>query len=193
MWKLESEIPKDYRVYRNAVTNSICKQEFKYEDQEKNSWYSFTDLAQLPYTRQFAAQKVTSLYTLGLSKEDLKRHTDGLKSLLKSNDSEKYEKAYALVLDFENKAANATDAVKQLSALVCVYFTLNDEPIDSFEDSLQIKKMALLEANPEMHNFFLQEQIRLTETYTNSLNALLQTVSIVQRDYSALMKGSYSE
>jgi hypothetical protein len=72
------------------------------------------------------------------------------------NDTEKYEKAYSLLMDFESKAMNATDAVKQMSSLVCVYFTINDEPIDSFDGKLQDRKMSILEADYEAHCFFFE-------------------------------------
>jgi hypothetical protein len=148
-----------------------------YVDKEENKWWSFQDLTAIPYTRNFAATKISSLYALGLSKDDLTGFISKQKATLKSNDPEKYEKAFAQVLDFESKASNATDAVKQMSSLVCVYFTLNDELIDSFDGTLQAKKMSLLEADPEMHSFFLSLQMSLTEHYLTSLNLISQIVS----------------
>lgn len=181
MWKLTTE-EGNIRTYTNSVTGSKCQQEKVYTDKEGNSWYQFTDLAQIPYTRSFAANKITSLYTLGLSKDDLTSIISKLKTILKSTDPDKYEKAYAVVLDFETKATNATDSIKQMSSLVCVYFTINNEPIDSFENSLQLKKMELLEADLDMHTFFLKRQTAAIENYTTSLNSLLQTVSRIPKD-----------
>jgi len=177
MWKLESS-SDNKRVYMNAATGSKCETTNTYTDKEGNKWWSFLDLTSMPYTRSFAATKITSLYALGLSKDDLTSHISGLKTILKSTDADKYEKAYANVLDFESKASNATDAIKQMSSLVCVYHLLNDELIDSFDNALQIKKMSLLEADPEMHNFFLRYQISITERYTKFLNTLSQIASV---------------
>lgn len=171
MWALHEE--KDSkRVYKNSVTGSACTQTMCYTDKEGNKWWHFDDLTAIPYTRQFAATKISSLYALGLSKEDLSGHISGLKTILKSEDKEKYEKAYANLLEFESKAANATDAIKQMSSLVCVYFTIGDEPIDSFDNALQIKKMSLLEADTEMHTFFLSRQTDATQRYTDHLNLI---------------------
>lgn len=181
MWKLTDTADK-IRTYTNSATGSKCQMEEVYLDKEQNRWFMFTDLAAIPYVRNFAANKITSLYTLGLSKDDLTGHIEGLKKVLKSNDPDRYEKAYANVLDFETKAVNATDSIKQMSALVCVYFTLNDEPIDSFENSLQLKKMQLLEADINMHSFFLKRQTDAIEGYTTSLNNLLQTVSSTRKE-----------
>jgi hypothetical protein len=179
MWKLSVE-ENNKRVYANSVTGSQSVQSMVYTDRDGNTWWQFVDLTAIPYTRNFAATKISSLYALGLSKDDLNNHISGLKSILKSNDPDKYEKAYANILDFETKANNATDAIKQMTALVCVYFTMNDEPIDSFDNNLQIKKMSLLEADVEMHTFFLQRQIDTTERYTQSLNLLSQIASPTQ-------------
>lgn len=177
MWKLESD--KDgKRVYSNP-SGSKCVQSLCYRDKENNDWYSFDDLLTLPYTRNFAATKVTSLYALGLSKDDLTNHIEGLKGILKSTDPEKYEKAYGNVLDFEAKAANATNAIKQMTALTCVYFTINDEPIDAFDGTIQAKKLAMIEADPEMHSFFLSKQMQITEDYTARLQVLSKTVSLL--------------
>lgn len=180
MWKLESD--KDgKRIYVNP-SGSKCSQSLCYKDKDGNDWYCFDDLLTLPYTRNFAATKVTSLYALGLSKDDLTLHIEGLKVILKSKDVDKYEKAYANVLDFETKASNATNAIKQMTALTCVYFTINDEPIDAFDGSLQIKKLSLIEADPEMHSFFLNRQMQITEHYTERLQVLSQIVSLPQTE-----------
>ncbi len=173
MWKLESDNGKE-RSYLNSATGTKSVMNLMYTDKDGNKWWSFSDLTAMPYTRNFAATKITSLYALGLSKDDLTSHISGLKTILKSQDTDRYEKAYANVLDFESKANNATDAIKQMSSLVCVYFTLNDEPIDSFDNNLQIKKMSLLEADIEMHGFFLKHQIGITERYSAFLNQLSQ-------------------
>lgn len=175
MWKLSKD-ENNKRIYTNSLTGSMCTQTMCYTDKEGNKWYSFDDLMSLPYTRNFAATKISSLYAIGLSKDDLSGHINGLKSILKSTDSDKYEKAYALVLDFENKANNATDAIKQMSSLVCVYFTINDELIDGFDNNLQIKKMSILEADIDAHSFFLQRQVTATENYMRSLSILSQIV-----------------
>lgn len=176
MWKL-SEEKDEKRTYTNSLTGSKSVQEKVYTDKEGNIWWSFQDLTTIPHTRNFAATKISSLYALGLSKEDLISHINGLKNILKSSDMDKYEKAYANVLEFEAKANNATDAIKQMSSLVCVYFTINDEEIDSWDQNLQVKKMAIIEADTAMHTFFLTRLIRRTETYQNSFAALSATAS----------------
>lgn len=176
MWKLDNE--KDgLRTYTNSATGSKCETKKVYTDNDGNNWWFFQDLMTLPQTRQLASHKITSLYALGLSKDDLFGFINSVKTLAKSADGEKYEKIYAATLDFETKANNATDAVTQLSSLVCVYFLLNDEVIDSWDNNLVAKKMQLLSLNPEMHNFFLNRQLDAIERYQMHSKLLFQTVS----------------
>ena len=176
MWQLKAD-ENGKRTYENAF-GSKCTQSLCYKDKENNDWYSFDDLLAMPYTRNFAATKVTSLYAVGLSKDDLTSFIDNGKALLKSDDREKYEKLYANFLDFESKALNATSAIKQMTGLACVYFTIGDEAIDTFDGALQLKKMALMEADPDMHAFFLNRQMLLTEDYTRRLTQISQIVSL---------------
>ncbi len=175
MWQLISD-NTDKRIYSNPATGSKINMNMVYIDKDSNKWWLFDDLTAMPYTRQFAATKVSSLYALGLTKDDLSVHVNGLKTILKSDDPEKYEKAYANIIEFESKANVATDAIKQMSALVPVYFTFNDEDIDSFENNLQIRKMSLLEADSTMHSFFLNLQLTATERFLQVSKMLSQIV-----------------
>lgn len=176
MWELQSEA-ENKRIYFNSATGSRSTQTQVKVDKDGNSWWQFDNLMELPYTRNFQAAKISSLYALGLSRNDLDNHIGRLKKILKSTDQDKYEQAYAEVLSFESKASTATDAIKQMSSLVCVYFTLNNELIDGWDQATQIRKMAMLEADVELHTFFLTKQIELTEHYIQSLNLLSQIVS----------------
>jgi hypothetical protein len=184
MWNLTEQKEKQ-RTYTNSTTGSKCLTDHVYTDKEGNNWFMFRDLMTLPFTRTMAANKISSLYQLGLTSEDANIFFTKHKATLKSTDAEKYEKAYAETLEFEAKFKSATDPVKQMSSLVCVYFLLNDEPIDAFEHSLQIRKMGILEAEPEAHSFFLNLEMRLIEDYTAHLNLISQIVSSPQNGNGA--------
>lgn len=181
MWNLTDQ-SEQKRTYVNQLTNGKLTMTMIYTDQEKNSWWVFDDLANLPLTRTFASMKITSLYTLGLTGDDLKDFVQKMKVLLKSNDAEKYEKAFGEVLAFEDKTQRAIDPVGQLSALITVYFTINDELIDSFENDMQLKKMALIAADPAMHNFFLNLEISRIEDYRTTYAAITQIVSTLSSE-----------
>lgn len=179
MWKLIKE-ENNHRTFVNTTTNSQSSQVMAYVDPDGNKWWSFEDMAAIPFTRQMAATSIQALYTLGLSKDDLSNHINGLKKVLKSDDKEKYEKAFAMVIDFETKSSMATDAIKQISSMVCIYNTLNDEEIDSFDKKLQLKKMSMLEADVNGHVFFLKKQTEALERYNNFLNSISQTASQIK-------------
>lgn len=179
MWQLQPNQNGKKRIYKNSATNSECVQQMCYTDKEGNKWFEFTDLISIPFTRSFAANKVTSLYSLGITPDDANQYFTKHKSTLRSkDDGEKYELAYAETLEFERKFKQATDPVFQMSSLVCVYFTINDEPIDSFSGDIQLKKMILLEAEPQMHNFFLSRQITLIEKLQATLNKTSPIASV---------------
>jgi hypothetical protein len=169
MWQLLTE-KNNQRVYQDTATRTECILTKCYTDREKNTWWEFQDLATMPFTRDFAANKISSLFALGLTPEDIDQFFIQHKATLRSKDNgEKYEIAYSEIIEFEKKIKQATDPVKQMSSLVGVYFTINDEPIDSFSDTIQLKKMSLLESDPEMHAFFLQRQIMLIQKLKGGL------------------------
>lgn len=177
MWKLQTD-EKDKRVYVNSATNSQCEQELLKTDRDGNKWWGFTNLLTMPFTRHMASTKISSLYGLGFTKDDILGIIGSLKNVLNSTDAEMKQKCYSLVLDFESKAMTAIDPVKQMSGLVCVYHTFNDEEIDSFVDRVQLKKMSILEQDGELHAFFLIRQKDLIESYMNRLNLISQTALV---------------
>jgi hypothetical protein len=175
MWKKEAE-SSSMRIWKNSATNSECHQTMCFKDKDGNEWWEFDNLMTIPFTRSFAATKVTSLYALGLTMADMDSFILKHKETLKGTSPEKYEMAYAELLDLETRVKTAADPIKQLSSLVCVYFTINDELIDSFLGDVQLKKMELLEADPQMNTFFLKRQIELIEGYKTILSSTLPIV-----------------
>lgn len=170
------------RKYRNPVTGSECSTTKVYTDKDGNSWWEFDNLFTIPYLRQFAATKIASLYQVGLSKDDITNHINSLKNILKSQDNEKYEKAMQHILTFEERFNDATNAVRQMSSLVCVYNVMNDERVDLFDNATQDIKLAILEADHEAHAFFLKRQIERTETYGTAFDQLSKIASTIKSD-----------
>lgn len=187
MWnKVNETLDKDFglykRHYRNPVTGSECTTSNIYTDKDGNKWWEFDNLFTLPFMRQFAATKISSLYQIGLSKDDITNHIGGLKTMLKSTDPEKYDKAMSLVITFEERFNDATNAIRQISSLVCVYNLINDERVDIFDLTVQDQKLKILEADYEAHAFFLKRQIERTETYGTALDKLSKTASMIRDD-----------
>jgi hypothetical protein len=186
MWNLITN-NGEKRLYRNTLTGSEVSTSMVYEDEQKNKWWSFDNLFTLPFMRQFAATKISSLYQIGLSKDDLTNFIQVMRTTLKLVDPEKYEKAFGYLLQFEEKVNDATNAIKQISSLVCVYNMLNDERIDIFDQQVQYEKMKILEVDLNAQSFFLTAQIQRTETYGNHCDYFSKIASALKKGTLAAM------
>jgi hypothetical protein len=147
--------PTPVRIYRNTMTESEVTTYLLYTDKQKNAWWTFEDLFALPFIRQLAAKKVLDLYGHGLGLEDVKSITGQLKTILKSDSPERYEKTYAKVLELENLTETMADPVKQCIGLCTVYLLLNEEQPDVWTNHWSAQKMTLLSLDIASQSFFL--------------------------------------
>lgn len=170
------------KEYRNQDTGGELTLRKVYTDAAGNTWWEITNLFLLPKIRILAAQKISQLYQVGLSADDVENHINGMKNLLRSDDKEKYDKAMQAVLNFEDNYRNATNASRQMASLVCIYYLLNDERIDAFDMAVQEQKINILTVDTDAQAFFLTKQIDRTETYGTALNQLSKTVSMISAD-----------
>lgn len=149
-----------------------------YKDAQGNRWFAFDDLFTLPFIRHFAAKKIIDLYGSGLSIEDVRGHTQQLKALLRSNDAEKYEKAYAEVLRIEQLADTMADPVKQSMGLCTVYLLLNDEQVDVYSQATVNVKMTLMAADLQAQAFFLRWWTDIIQSSGRVLKGLSKIASM---------------
>lgn len=150
-----SKIEKDIRVYRNTVTGVEVVTYHIYTDRQKNKWWTFEDLYALPFIRQLAAKKIIDLYGHGLALADILSYVNELKALVKSADPEKYEKAYAKLLELETLSTSTADPVKQCIGLCTVYILHDTEHPDAYTNDLQNIKMTTLSLDIDAQSFFL--------------------------------------
>ncbi len=143
------------RQYKNTITGNDVTTYHLHTDKLKNKWFAFDDLFSLPFVRQLAAKRVLDLYGNGLSLEDIKGISGELKTILKMNDPEKYEKAYAKALELENLAETMADPVKQCIGLCTVYLLFNDENPDTWSQPVQSQKMTVMANDIDSQAFFL--------------------------------------
>jgi hypothetical protein len=167
------------RIYRNTMTESEVTTYLLYTDKQKNSWWTFEDLFALPFIRQLAAKKVLDLYGHGLALEDVKTITSQMKSLLKSDSPERYEKTYAKVLELENLTETMADPVKQCIGLCTVYLLLNDEQPDVWTNHWSAQKMTLLSLDIASQAFFLSWWTGIMRLSGSVLKGLSQIASTV--------------
>jgi len=162
MLKLESITKKpingvetECKIYKNILTGGEVVTYLLRTDLMGNKWYSFEDLFTFPFIRQLYAKKVLDLYGHGLALDDIKLITGQLKGLLKSNDGEKYEKAYGKVLELENLSETLADPVKQCMGLCTVYLLFNDEFPDAWSQTIVSQKMTAMAEDIQSQAFFL--------------------------------------
>jgi hypothetical protein len=186
MLKLESIVKKpingietECKIYKNTITGTECTMYLLRTDIFGNKWWSFEDLFTLPFIRQLSAKKVLDLYGHGLAMEDIKLITGQLKSVLKSNDVEKYEKAYAKVLELDNLTETLADPVRQCMGLCTVYLLFNDEFPDAWSNEIVSKKMTAMAQDIESQAFFLNWWIGVMKQSGQVLKGLSQIASTV--------------
>ncbi len=165
------------RTYINDRTSTEVKTELLYTDKAGQRWWGFQDLFKIPYIRTAYAKHISDLFTIGLSLKDIVGWCSEEKTLLKSDDPEKYEKLYSLILEKEKIATVTADPIKQHLALCTIYVLADDERIDYFDDQVANDKMILWNADMAATSFFLTWHSRHIADYTKTLNRISQTVS----------------
>lgn len=169
-WKLSSQTDKK-KIYINDQTGTECELDLIYTDQLQRNWWGFHDLVSIPYIRKAFSQSITNLFQAGLSYDDLTRWIAEEKKILRSNDTEKYEKLYALVLEKETTITSIVDPLKQNLGLATVYVLDENERIDYFNFDVATNKLNAWRLDPESESFFLtwlnDHILRFTKTLEN--------------------------
>ncbi len=181
MYELQPEKKPGTRVYINKDTGMETKTNLIYTDREGRKYWGFADLFQLPQIRAVMAKNITDLYNIGLTLKDIQAWCNEEKALLNSNDPEKYQKLYALILEKEKLATYTADPIKQRLALATVYILMDDERPDYFDQSLGDDKLQLWKGDHTAVAFFLTWLENHMKLYMKRLNKFSQTVSSLQK------------
>ncbi len=175
-WQLKTQTDKD-RTYINSQTGTEIKTSLIHIDQLGRNWWGFHDLLSIPYIRIAYSKTVSDLFQIGLTADDLKSWCTKEKALLRSNDPEKYEKLYSMVLEKESAVKNAADPLKQHLALATIYILDDQERIDYFSHDLMSEKLKKWELDYEAQAFFLTWQTDRISQFSMLLNNLSQHAS----------------
>lgn len=143
------------RTYRSKITGTEIFTKVIYTDGSGGKWWAFEDLLQMPFIRKKASEKVSQLYGVGFTKEDLSGFATRLKTILKGNDTEKYEKSFSEVLNFESIVEATADPVKESLSMCAIYILSNDERIDNFSYGLAAEKIKIWAIDLDAQAFFL--------------------------------------
>jgi hypothetical protein len=168
------------RLYKNTLTGSEVTTYHLHTDKFGNTWWTFEDLFALPFIRQLAAKKVIDLYGNGLSLDDIKGISGELKTILKTDHPERYEKAYAKALELENLAEMMADPVKQCMGLCTVYLLFNDENPDTWTTPVTSQKMTAMALDLDSQAFFLNwwtDIMRRSGQVLKGLSRIVSTAS----------------
>lgn len=179
--KTEERNGKEFRTYTNSKTGTETQTTHIYTDREGARWFGFVDLFKIPYMRVAYSKHIADLFTMGLGLKDILQWTDEMKTLLKSDDPEKYEKLYALTLEKERIAKNTADPIKQHLNLATVYVLAEEERVDHFDDKIAADKLKLWLADTDALSFFLTWHNEHIQSFTSNLNTILGTVSANNR------------
>jgi len=164
------------RTFRNERTGSETKLSMIYKDKDGGQWWAFNDLYKIPVQRMSMAMNITDLYSIGLTLKDIQTWCNQEKTLLRSNDPEKYEKLYSLILEKERIATFVSDPLKQQIALCTVYIISDEERIDIFDEQKAEEKLKLWKGFPEMISFFLTWHSNQMQHFLKSLDKISTTV-----------------
>ena len=168
------------RNYRNSQTGTEFSTYLIYTDRQGNKWWTFEDLFMLPMIRQMAAKKVLDLFGHGLALDDILSHTAQLKGVLKSTDPERYEKAYAKVLELESLSKTMADPVKQCIGLCTVYLLLDHEDPQVYNQNDTNQKLSILTLDIDAQAFFLTWWTGIMQHSGTVLKGLSRIASTMQ-------------
>lgn len=180
MYQLTEE-KDERRKYKSTNTGTEIFTRLIYTDTDKNNWWAFENLMDIPFIRKQAAEKITQLYGAGMNEFDINDFISNSKALLKSNDPEKYEKLYSELLNFERLKEQTANPVKQNLGLCTVYILKNDEVPDVWNSSAAAEKMSAWAIDLKAQGFFLNWFTDGIKTFTRHLEDLSQIVSIADQ------------
>lgn len=180
MYELTHETEKR-RTYRSQQTETEVHTFLLFTDGAKNNWWAFEDLLNIPFHRKKAAENITQFYSSGITVDDLNSFIENHKATLKSTDADKYEKAFAEVIQLERLKEQAGDPVKQCLGLCTVYVLADAEQIDIWNQSNAALKMNLWALDIKLQSFFLNWLTDGMNNLQEHLKSLSQIVSIVSQ------------
>lgn len=174
-WDLITDEPSK-RVYQNQVGSQV-ETNIIYTDIFGKQWWGFKDLFKIPMIRIAFSKNIADLFTAGVSREDLSTWIAKEKEILRSQDPEKYEKLYRLILEKEDLIKSVADPLKQHLSLCTIYVLNEDERIDYYDTSVAAKKMEEWQKDLDAVAFFLSWHLSHTTNSMDSLKNIFQTVS----------------
>lgn len=189
-YELKTEKQEGKRLVRTYLNEqgSEVKTYLIYTDENKNKYWGFIDLYKIPIIRVVMSRHISDLFNVGLSLKDILKWVAEEKALLKSNDPEKYEKLYSLILEKERIAKFTADPIRQNLAVCTVYVLEDEERIDYFNEDLAEQKLKVWMAFPIMVAFFLSWHTEAIGRYMKTLEKISTIASKLEKKKAQLLQ-----
>lgn len=155
MYKLKSENEEGLRTYVNEETGTEIQTKILKVDEAGRKWYGFVDLLNIPFMRRHISEQMRKMYGEPVNESDMRNLISRLKEMLRSADTEKYERVYAEVLHFEDLLNAGRDTIAYFTTLASLYILSADEDISTYNTTQANKKMMYWADFPDLHTFFL--------------------------------------
>jgi hypothetical protein len=189
-WILQEQTDPKQKLYIHSITGSECRLNLIITDKDGRGWWGFQDLFNMPVMRQMLSKSISDLFTVGLTRADLKGWIARQKAILKPADGkidpERYEKAYAQILNMENIIAATTEPATQYLTMASIYVVSDDENIEHFTHEKVAQKLELWKGDDDLAAFFLTWYCAHILDYIKDLKQLSQIASAVMEAKEAI-------
>jgi hypothetical protein len=175
------DLTNDGIVYDNKTLKQLEK---VYTDKHGNNYYQLKHLASMSHIRAISAETATRYADVCLTRERLEEICEDIIEALNKHDvARAAAKAYEIKTRMEFAAETNT-----LLTLATIYFYIEGEPIDSYDDYWQEKKMLLWKQDQMAMDFFLQLAWERTSQYKtmseiNISDYLREIAQIVEKQF----------
>lgn len=173
MYKLINESEKQ-RTYQSDVTGTEVFTSLLYTGSDGEKFWGFDDLFSMPTQRKIAAQRITDLFSAGVTADEIKETLTDIKGLIKANNP---DQAMFKVQQLEENISHANDITKQATSLAAIYILTDTERIDTINQAFIMSKIERWKTFEDEQAFFLTWLLDITTAYTRLSGQLSQIAS----------------
>lgn len=171
--KFQNPFRKRTRI--GKVGNKEVHMNHVYTDKSGNKWYEPTDMTDYPYVRINNVYTYSRYANLKLTPQRLSMLVDGIMNAYKNDEPQN-----VILLTNEIKVAESLFCEKTtLENLAASMFLINDEPVNSWNESYQTQKIEAMRNDADCMAFFLPKAFQILETYKE--NSGLQVIEYLQK------------
>lgn len=166
-----------------------------YTDKFGNSYYKLRHAASMPHIRAIAAETSVRYAQMAVTRDVLETLID---EAIEAQNKQDLVRAGSKLMEIKTRLLFAAEE-RTLLTLATVYFYIEGEPIDSYDNYWQEKKMTLWEQDNTARDFFLELAWQSTLQYNsmselNIIDYLQQVAHLVQTEFpESISPGRYKK